>query len=102
MPDAHSMHPATLLRAGAAVFVLIGGSITVWLADKAFRYPEIQASQFGNTAPLWIPTILFVVVATAAGAYVLTRAARRVDEGDDLFADRHRRRPSDDTSSSSD
>ena len=88
------MRPATLLRTGAAVFVLIGGAITAWLADKALRYPEIQASQFDNTAPLWIPTILFVVVSTAAGAYVLVRAARRVDEGDDLFAERHRRRPS--------
>lgn len=87
------MHPSTLLRAGAATFILIGGAITVWLVDKAIRYPDIQASQFDNTAPLWIPTILFVVVCTAAGAYVLFRAARRVDQGDDLFAQRHRRRP---------
>lgn len=88
------MQPSTLLRTGAAVFVLIGSAITVWLADKALRYPEIQARQFDNTAPLWTPTILFVVACTAAGAYVLIRAARRVDEGDDLFGQRHRRHPS--------
>jgi hypothetical protein len=89
------MRPATLLRTGAAVFVLIGSAITVWLADKAIRYPEIQASQFDNMAPLWIPSILFVVMATAAGTYVLIKAARRVDEGDDLFDERHRRHPDD-------
>lgn len=91
------MHPSTLLRTGAAAFVLIGGAITVWLVDKALQHPEIQASQLGNTAPLWTPTILFVVVATAAGTYVLLRAARRVDAGNDLFAQRHRRRPPDET-----
>lgn len=87
------MHPSTLLRTGAATFILIGGAITVWLLDKAIRYPDIQASQFDNTAPLWAPTILFVVACTAAGSYVLFRAAQRVDRGDDLFAQRHRRRP---------
>lgn len=94
-----TMRPATLLRTGAAVFVLVGTAITVWLADKAVRYPDIQASQFDNTAPLWIPAILFVVVSTVAGAYVLIRAARRVDDGDDLFANRHRRRPSEEDTS---
>ncbi len=102
MPDTNTMRPATLLRIGAAVFVLVGSAITVWLADKAVRYPGIQASQFDNTAPLWIPAILFVVVATTAGAYVLIRAARRVDEGDDLFANRHRRRPSESDEATSD
>jgi ATP/ADP translocase len=87
------MHPSTLLRTGAVTFILIGGAITVWLLDKAIRYPDIQASQFENTAPLWTPTILFVVVCTAAGSYILFRAAQRVDQGDDLFAQRHRRRP---------
>jgi hypothetical protein len=87
------MQPSTLLRTGAAVFVLLGSAITVWLVDKAFRYPEIQARQFDNTAPLWTPTILFVVACTAAGTYVLIQAARRVDAGDDLFGQRHRRRP---------
>ena len=94
-----TMRPATLLRTAAAVFVLVGTAITVWLADKAVRYPDIQASQFDNTAPLWIPAILFVVVSTVAGAYVLIRAARRVDDGDDLFANRHRRRPSEEDTS---
>ena len=88
------MQPSTLLRTGAAAFVLIGSAITVWLVDKALRYPEIQARQFDNTAPLWTPTILFVVACTTAGAYVLVRAAWRVDKGDDLFDQRHRRRPS--------
>lgn len=88
-----ALNPATLLRGGAAAFLLIGASIAVWLADKALHHPEIQASQFGYSAPLWIPALLFVVISTAAGTFVLLRAARRVDRGEDLFADRHRRRP---------
>lgn len=87
------MRPATLLRTGAAVFVLIGGAITVWLVDKAIQHPEIQASQFDYSAPLWVPAILFIVACTAAGTYLLVRAAQRVDRGEDLFAQRHRKRP---------
>ena len=75
------------------MFVVLGIAITAWLVDKAIRYPGIHASQFGYSAPLWIPASIFVVLCTAAGTYVLLRAARRVDEGDDLFAKRHRRRP---------
>ncbi len=92
MPES-TIHPAALLRGGAAAFVLIGTAIAVWLVDKAIRHPEIQASQFGHTAPLWIPAALFVVLGTGAAAWLLLRAARRVDAGEDLFAQRHRRRP---------
>lgn len=85
--------PTRILRGGAVLFLLIGFGIAVWLIDKAFRYPEIQASQFGYKAPLWVPATVFVLGATAAGVYVLLRAARRVEQGEDLFALRHRRRP---------
>lgn len=85
--------PAALLRGGAAAFALLGAAIIVWLLDKALRYPEMQASQFGYSAPLWIPAILFIAGGTAAGALLFLRAARRVDRGNDLFAKRHRRRP---------
>lgn len=94
MPELNTTFtPATLLRSGAAAFTLLGTAITVWLVDKALRHPEVQASQFGHTAPLWIPAALFIVFSTAAGVFVLLRAARRVEAGDDLFAQRHRRRP---------
>lgn len=83
-----------LLRGGAAVFGLIGLSISIWLIDKAIEHPEIQASQFDFEAPLWIPAIIFVVVATTAGIAVLLKAARRVESGEDLFAQRHRKHPS--------
>ena len=75
------------------VFTLLGLSMMIWLGDKALEHPEIQASQFGNQAPLWIPALLFVLVSTVAGVYVLIHAARRVDAGEDLFAQRHRKRP---------
>lgn len=83
-----------LLRGGAAVFGLIGLSISIWLVDKAIDHPEIQASQFDFEAPLWIPALIFVVVATTAGIAVLLKAARRVESGEDLFAQRHRKHPS--------
>lgn len=89
-------HSARLLQAGAALFLLIGTGVSAWLIDKAVRYPEIHASQLGNEAPLWIPSLLFVVACTAAACYLFLRAARRVRSGENLFGKRHRRRPSDD------
>ena len=84
---------AKVLYAGAAAFGVLGVSVAVWLFDKALRFPQIRAEQAGNTAPLWIPFALFVLVGTGLGAYVLVAGARRVRAGEDLFAQRHRRRP---------
>jgi len=88
------MNPARLLRIGALTFILIGGSITAWLVDKAIRYPDIRAAQFGFEAPYWPALIAFVVLCTGIGVYVQLRAARRVEDGEDLYAQRHRRHPS--------
>ncbi|MFO8231562.1 MAG: ABC transporter permease [Longimonas sp.] len=88
------MNPARLLRIGAFTFVLIGGGITAWLIDKAIRYPDIRAAQFGFEAPYWPALIAFVMLCTGIGAYMQLRAARRVEEGEDLYAQRHRRHPS--------
>lgn len=85
--------PGHLLRGGAVVFALLGLGMMTWLGDQALRHPEIKASQFGYQAPLWIPALLFVLVSTVAGVYVLWRAATRVEAGENLFAQRHRRRP---------
>ena len=86
---------AKVLYAGAAAFGVLGVSVATWLFDKAIRFPQIQAEQAGNTAPLWIPFALFVLVGTGLGAYVLVVGARRVRAGEDLFAQRHRRHPDD-------
>ncbi|MES3629405.1 MAG: hypothetical protein PPP56_04485 [Longimonas sp.] len=88
------MTPARLLRLGALVFALVGGGIIAWLVDKAIRYPEVRASQFGYEAPFWPALIAFVLLCTAVGVYLQLRAARRVDDGEDLYAQRHRRHPS--------
>ena len=85
--------PGQVLRGGAVVFALLGLSMMIWLGGQALEHPEIKASQFGNQAPLWIPALLFVLVSTVAGVYVLIRAAKRVDAGENLFEQRHRRRP---------
>lgn len=92
MPQSYD-RPALYLKGGAVLFFMIGAGIIVWLADKAVRFPEVKASQLGYTAPLWIPSIAFVAVCTMAAVYIFWRAARRVGAGEDLYAQRHRRRP---------
>ena len=88
--------PVLLLKSAAGLTVAAGLALVAWLVDKALRYPDVRARQFGRfgpEAPLWSPLILFVGVFLAAAAYVFWRAARRLEAGEDLFAQRHRRRP---------
>ncbi len=87
---------ARVLRAGALGFLLVGSGIAAWLGVQWVEHPGIRASQFGFEAPLWPAALVFVLVATAAGVALLWRASKRVARGEDLFAQRHRRRPSDD------
>lgn len=87
-----------LLKAGLTFAALVGAVLTVWLLDKAIRFPEIQARQFGrfgDRVPLWIPFLLFVVASFAGICYVIWRAKQRVEDGEDLYAQRHRKRPGD-------
>lgn len=85
--------PARLLKAAALLFALVGGGMTAWGLDKWIRFPEARASQFGFQAPLWPAFTIFVVFATGVVILLFWRAARRVEEGEDLFAQRHRRSP---------
>ncbi|WP_332315793.1 ABC transporter permease [Salinibacter sp.] len=97
-PRTDSSSPTTavrLLKGAAFVFALLGAGMAAWGLDKWIRFPEARASQFGFEAPLWPAFTLFVVLATAVGVRLLWIAAGRVDDGEDLFAQRHRRRPSD-------
>ena len=81
---------ARILKAGAIVFAVLGTAMAGWMADKWIRYPQMQASQFDFSAPLWPAATLFVLVATGAGVALLWKAARRSEAGEDLFAQRHR------------
>ncbi|BBM69889.1 ABC transporter permease [Rhodothermus marinus] len=83
-----------LLRGAALVFGVLGLSIALWLADKAVRYPHILARQGSAEAPLWIPMLVFVLVCMGASIFLFLRAAARVARGEDLYARRHRRHPS--------
>ena len=84
-----------LLKGAALVFAVLGGGMAAWGLDKWLRYPEARASQFGFEAPLWPAFTVFVAVATTVGVLLLWTAAGRVDEGENLFRQRHRRHPSD-------
>lgn len=88
--------PIRVLKSAAGLTLAGGLALALWLTDKALRYPDVRARQFGRfgpEAPLWIPLIGFVLVFLGAIAYVFWRAARRMEAGEDLFAQRHRRRP---------
>lgn len=80
-----------ILKGGAAVFFLLGLGLVLWLGDQWMKHPETQATQFGNSAPYWPAVIVFVVVSVAAGVALLWRAARRLETGEDLFEERHRK-----------
>ena len=85
--------PARLLKGGALTFAVLGTAFVVWVLDKWRQMPEARASQFGFEAPLWPALAVFVAVSTVAAVGVLWRAAHRVEDGEDLIAQRHRRRP---------
>lgn len=96
MTDSSSrLSPARLLKGAAVLFAVLGLSFLVWVTDKWFKYPEMQASQFGFEAPLWPALGAFVLLAIAAVGVLFWQAARRVESGEDLYAQRHRRRRGD-------
>lgn len=69
----------------------MGFGIIAWCVKQWIAHPEMQASQLGNSAPYWPALILFVLVSVAAGVALLWRAAQRLEAGEDLFAQRHRK-----------
>jgi type VI protein secretion system component VasK len=96
MPDSPpdtSPPAAWLLKGAALLFAGFGGLTVVWALRTWTTHPETQAIQFGYEAPLWPALAAFVAVGTVAVVALLWTAARRVEAGEDLFAQRHRRRP---------
>lgn len=80
-----------LLRGAALLFAVVGGGMAAWGLDKWIRYPEARASQFGFEAPLWPAFTVFVLLATIVVVGLFWTVAGRVANGEDLFAQRHRR-----------
>jgi len=93
MFDSNASAPVRLLKGGALTFAVLGTAFVLWVLDKWRQMPEARASQFGFEAPLWPALAVFVAVSTTAAVGILWRAAQRVKDGEDLFAQRHRRRP---------
>jgi len=93
MPDSPSdtSPPAAWLLKGAALlFAGFGGLTVVWALRTWTTHPETQAIQFGYEAPLWPALGGFVLLATAAVVTLFWAAAGRVEDGEDLFGQRHR------------
>lgn len=90
--------PLRLLRGAAALVVLFGLGMTVWLIDKAVLNPDVKAkrpSWFADgvfDVPFWVPLILTVVGGAACVVYVFARAARRLRRGEDLYGNSYRDR----------
>ncbi len=90
-----------LLRAAAALVVLFGLGMTVWLVDKAVLNPDVRAkrpSWFDGGVfdiPFWLPLVATIVGGSAAVVYVYLRAARRLKAGEDLYANSYRERARD-------
>jgi len=91
----HAPRAARLLKGAAVLFAGMGAGFLVWLGRQWSRYPEMRASQFGFEAPLWPALGGFVLLGVVAVVGLFWRAARRVEAGEDLFAQRHRRRSAD-------
>jgi hypothetical protein len=93
-PDSPSADTAARLLKGAALlFAVLGLSFVAWIGDKWIDFPEARATQFGFEAPLWPALGGFVLLATAAVVLLFWTAAGRVEDGEDLFRQRHRKHP---------
>lgn len=89
-PADTSALPARLLKGAAVIVALLGGGMAAWGLDKWIRFPEARASQFGFEAPLWPGFVGFAALGTVVMIALFWTAARRVEGGEDLFAQRHR------------
>lgn len=85
---------ARLLKGAAILFGMFGGAFLFWIGDKWLHQPEMRASQFGFEAPFWPALGGFVLLSVVAIISLFWTAARRVERGDDLFTNRHRKRRS--------
>lgn len=74
--------PALLLKGAAVLTFVLGIGLVVWLVDKAIRYPQIHAEQFGQSAPLWLPLIGFVILFLGGVVWLFWKAARRFQTGE--------------------
>lgn len=91
--DPSPLTPARLLKGAAVGFAVLGLSFIAWIGDKWVDFPEARATQFGFEAPLWPALGGFVLLATAAVVALFWTAAGRVEAGEDLFGQRHRKHP---------
>ncbi len=83
-----------LLKGAAILFGMLGGTFLLWIGDKWLQRPEMRASQFGFDAPFWPALGGFVLLSVVAIISLFWTAARRVERGDELFTNRHRKRRS--------
>ncbi|MEM1041175.1 MAG: hypothetical protein AAGI91_00955 [Bacteroidota bacterium] len=89
-----------LLRIAAALVVVFGLGLTVWLVDKAVLNPDVRAKRPSWVEgvfdmPFWLPLVATVVGGSAAVIYVYVKAARRLKSGEDIYGNSFRERARD-------
>jgi len=84
--------PARLLKGAAVIVAVLGGGMAAWGLDKWIRYPEARASQFGFEAPLWPAFVGFAALGTVVMVALFWTVAGRVEDGENLYSQRHRKR----------
>lgn len=72
------------------LLLVTGLGLLVWLIDKAVVHPW---ARIADDLTFWVPFVASILIGVGALAYLFVRAAHRVEAGEDLFAERHRRRP---------
>lgn len=96
MTDDHPTHAGRRLLTGA--LLLVGSlllAMATWTVVKALQHPDVRTRRprwldqaVGFDVSFWIPLLLTVVVGGGLVAYVLVRALRRLQAGEDLYATR--------------
>ncbi|MDX1439075.1 MAG: hypothetical protein R3284_04145 [Rubricoccaceae bacterium] len=84
-----------LLKAGVAISIVLAIGLLTWLIDKALDNPDVQTKSpdwlvnaGGFSTSFWVPLIATVGVGIGLVLFVFLRAAKRIREGEDIYANR--------------
>lgn len=90
-----SIYGMRMLKGGIAISLLLAIAMITWTVDKALSNPDVQTkrpswldSATGFEVSFWIPLFLTISIGVGLVTFVFLRAARRIGQGEDLYANR--------------